>query len=159
MLRWCSVQYFVEIHELQTELGVFVAGERRGANFETQCRISSHNRSRVRSYLSTDSIPVIVQRHHLLAHVCVYPRLSVLSVSQESDETFTNLTLPRIACNDPLQRAVHARHSFKYRRRGWYGWEGRSRCVSRHGFWLQTSRLPTGLCRSVTHNVRYCNNM
>jgi len=26
MLRYCSVRYFVEIRELQTELGVFEAG-------------------------------------------------------------------------------------------------------------------------------------
>jgi len=26
MLKQCSVRYFVEIHELQTELGVFEAG-------------------------------------------------------------------------------------------------------------------------------------
>jgi len=25
MLKWCSVRYFVEIHELQTELGMFEA--------------------------------------------------------------------------------------------------------------------------------------
>jgi len=35
MLSYCIVQYFVEIHEVQTELGVF---EVRGvANFGTQC--------------------------------------------------------------------------------------------------------------------------
>jgi len=38
MLRWCSVQYFVDVHE-QMELGMFESGG--GAdNFGTQCRKS-----------------------------------------------------------------------------------------------------------------------
>jgi len=34
MLRECSVRYFVEIHELQTKLGVFKTG---AVNFGTRC--------------------------------------------------------------------------------------------------------------------------
>jgi len=39
MLRQCTVQYFAEIHELQTELSVF--GARGVANFDTRCNYSS----------------------------------------------------------------------------------------------------------------------
>jgi len=35
MLRQCSVRYFIEIHELKTELDVFEA--RAVANFGTRC--------------------------------------------------------------------------------------------------------------------------
>ena len=54
MLRWCSVRYFVEIHELQTELSVFKA--RGVANFGTRCICKLDSFTRWQRRVMDDSV-------------------------------------------------------------------------------------------------------